>query len=244
MRFVHEFIDRAHAVRDDAELSGLVHDAIRELGFHYYALIHHVDLRRPFPGIVHLQNYPPAWAEHFIHSRAFLEDPVFHASLRTNVGFAWERISDLIRPTRHQREIFEAAGREGIGEGFTMPANIPGERHGSASFATRRGRDLPRRHLPIAELLGAYAFEAARRLRRRTAFAPEPAQLTERQRECLIWAARGKTDAEIATILGVGRPTIKKHFDAARERYDVLRRQQMIVAALFDGQISFLETLH
>jgi hypothetical protein len=33
--------------------------------------------------------------------------------------------------------------------------------------------------------------------------------------------------------------------NAARERYDVVaRRPQLIVAALFDGQISFLETLH
>lgn len=193
--------------------------------------------------MIHLENYPPAWSARFIQNRQFLDDPVLLASLRTNVGFAWDAIPKMIRLTSGQREIFEAAAREGLGTGFTVPANIPGESCGSISFVMPPGRALPERGLLAAELIGAYAFEAARRMR-----CPipetEPPRLTERQRECLIWAARGKTDGEIATILGIGEETVTKHMNAARERYDVVRRQQLIVAALFDGQISFLETLH
>ncbi|MBB5720345.1 DNA-binding CsgD family transcriptional regulator [Stakelama sediminis] len=43
--------------------------------------------------------------------------------------------------------------------------------------------------------------------------------LTRRQRDCLIWAARGKGDWEISRILGVSEETVAKHFRAACERY-------------------------
>lgn len=36
---VHRFVENAAAVRDKAELSGLLDDAAVELGFHYFALV-------------------------------------------------------------------------------------------------------------------------------------------------------------------------------------------------------------
>ena len=237
------FVERARLAASDADLRNLLDAVSRELGFRYFALIHHVDLRRSSPGVIQLENYPPAWSARFIQRRQFLDDPVLHASLRTNVGFGWDAIPKMIRLTPRQRGIFEAAAREGIGTGFTVPAHVPGESCGSISFVVPPGHALPKRGLLAAELIGVYAFEAARRIRRLVP-ETEPPRLTERQRECLIWAARGKTDGEIATILGIGEETVTKHMNAARECYDVVRRQQLIVAALFDGQISFLETLH
>jgi LuxR family transcriptional activator of conjugal transfer of Ti plasmids len=40
--------------------------------------------------------------------------------------------------------------------------------------------------------------------------------LTPRERECLLWAARGKTYAEIAMITGLAFGTVKTHLDGAR----------------------------
>jgi LuxR family quorum-sensing system transcriptional regulator CciR len=65
--------------------------------------------------------------------------------------------------------------------------------------------------------------------------------LTDRQRDCLLWAARGKSDWEISRILGISHETVIQHLKQARERYGVGKRTLLAVHALFDGTISFLD---
>jgi DNA-binding CsgD family transcriptional regulator len=43
-------------------------------------------------------------------------------------------------------------------------------------------------------------------------------RLSNREEQCLLWAARGKTYQEIAAILGVAYGTVKRHLDAARHK--------------------------
>ena len=68
-------------------------------------------------------------------------------------------------------------------------------------------------------------------------------QLTDRQRDCVVWAARGKSDWEIAQILGISHETVIQHLKQARERYGVSKRTMLAVSALFDGTISFIDVL-
>ena len=65
--------------------------------------------------------------------------------------------------------------------------------------------------------------------------------LSPRQRECVLWSARGKTAAETAAILGIGEDTVVQHLRTARERYDVHSRHALILCSLFDGLISFAD---
>jgi len=109
-----------------------------------------------------------------------------------------------------------------------------GPRHTGELFAEQ--------HLPLLQLVGAFAFEAARRMRR-SRVSQGPIQLTERQRECVMWAARGKSDWEIARVLGVSEATVGEHLRHAYERYGVSKRTLVAVHALFDGTIGFLDVL-
>lgn len=40
--------------------------------------------------------------------------------------------------------------------------------------------------------------------------------LTPRERQCLLWAARGKTYTETSIITGIAYGTVKSHLDSAR----------------------------
>lgn len=62
------------------------------------------------------------------------------------------------------------------------------------------------------------------------------AQLTGREKEALTWAARGKTSAEIAQILGLSKRTVDFHFDNARCKLGVATRIQAVMKAAF-GQL-------
>ena len=239
---VEEFVREVRKVGGEEELAQAIGDVAADLGFHYFALTHHVDVRRSSDAI-RLHNYPDGWAEWFDDQSLGPSDPVHRASHLTSVGFAWSSLPEMIPLTARDRAILDAARLRGIGEGFTVPAHVPGEAHGSCSFACAAGEPFHEENLPLLQLVGAFAFEAARRLRRPRPSGP-PVRLTDRQRECVLWAACGKSDWEITQILGISHETVIEHLKHARERYGVGKRTLLAVHALFDGTIGFLEVLH
>jgi DNA-binding CsgD family transcriptional regulator len=65
------------------------------------------------------------------------------------------------------------------------------------------------------------------------------ARLSTRERQCLELAAQGKSDWEIARILGLAERTVHTHVEKAKRRMQVSTRVQAVVHALFQQQISF-----
>lgn len=238
---VEAFVRDVRELKTEGELAEALGEVSGDLGFRHFALTHHVDVRASSAAI-RIHNYPEGWAEWFDEQSLGATDPVHRASNLTSVGFAWSKLPEMIALTAEDRRILELARREGIGDGFTVPAHVPGEAHGSCSFACAVGDRLEGEHLPLLQLVGAFAFEAARRMRRMR-FAGGPVRLTDRQRECVMWAARGKSDWEIAQVLGVSEATVGEHLRHAYERYGVGKRTLVAVHALFDGTIGFLDVL-
>jgi LuxR family quorum-sensing system transcriptional regulator CciR len=238
---VDAFVRDVRELETEEALAGALGAISSDLGFRYFALTHHVDVRRSSAAI-RIHNYPDGWAEWFDEQSLGATDPVHRASNITSVGFAWSKLPEMIALTPKDRHVLDLARGHGIGEGYTVPAHVPGEAHGSCSFATAAGDQFAEQHLALLQLVGAYAFEAARRMRRMR-IAPVPVQLTDRQRECVMWAARGKSDWEIARILGISEETVGEHLRHARERYGVGKRTLVAIHALFDGTIGFLDVL-
>lgn len=56
--------------------------------------------------------------------------------------------------------------------------------------------------------------------------------LTPREAEILLWVAQGKTNPEIATILGIGLTTVKKHLEATFAKLGVENRTSAAAMAL------------
>ena len=231
------FNEKSEACASAAELERLLADAARELGFDYFALLHHGALAGPGRHLVRLDNYPPGWARFLTRRLGGAPDPIHSASSRTNCGFSWEEAPRLVALAGAQRAVLEESRSFGLGEGFTVPANVPGEPLGSCSFATGRGKPLPASRLAFAEVIGAHAFKAARRICRLPALPPP--RLSPRELDCLRLVARGKTDWEIATILGVGLETVRTYVKHARRLYGVASRTQLAIHGLRDAHISF-----
>jgi LuxR family quorum-sensing system transcriptional regulator CciR len=251
---VQRFIDESRRVKTAAALEDLLAGVTREMGFEYYALLHHVDLsgysseldHMEQGNLVALSNYPPGWIENYISRNLVTTDPVVLASHRTSVGFKWEEVPNLIKVTAKHRQHAENALSNGIADGFTVPAHVPGEANGSCNFAMGAGRPLPEENLAMAHMIGAYAFQAARALvlnaKGMSNYTPR-VPLSQRQLECTFLVGRGKTDWEIAKILGISEETVKRHLRDAREHYDVPKRVQLVIRAVFDGQISLSDLL-
>src|SRR2546425_6784035 len=50
--------------------------------------------------------------------------------------------------------------------------------------------------------------------------------LTPRAAEALLWLAQGKTNSDIATILGITESTVKKHVQEIFEKFGVERSEE------------------
>ena len=131
---VDSFVRDVRRLQTEEELGAALGDIAAELGFRYFALTHHVNVRQSGAAI-RIHNYPCGWAEWFDGQALGGADPVHRASNMTSVGFAWSELSEMIALTKQDRRILNLARQQGIGDGFTIPAHVPGEAHGSCSFA-------------------------------------------------------------------------------------------------------------
>jgi LuxR family transcriptional regulator, quorum-sensing system regulator CciR len=240
-RLSDRFAEAAESCTDLPQLGTLLSDVSLELGFHHFALLDHAGLCRTATGYLRIENYPEAWVEELVGCGYAADDPVHLASRRANAGFAWCELGTLIRLDRRHKTILARSRHFGIGNGFTVPANVPGEPSASCSFAVRVGCELPASRLRCAELIGAHALSGARRLRP-LATGVRP-RLSRRELQCLRLLAMGKTDWEIARILGLSIETAHQYVKRARAAYDTVSRTQLVVYGLRDAWISFEDAI-
>ena len=227
------------------EISGAGHEdhlfsalakAADRMGFDHFALA--FERRGGENASILVPNYPEAWARIYIGLDLRSTDPIRRAGERSLTGFEWRNVDHFIPLSRGDRQFLSVARESGVGDGFTVPRHLPGEASGSCSFAVKPRADTPGHMLHVAEIIGAVAIAKAREL---VGAAPLRGRsiLTERQRECVLWSARGKTAGEIADILGISEETVVRHLKMARDRYSVHCRSMLILCALFDGLIGF-----
>jgi LuxR family transcriptional regulator, quorum-sensing system regulator CciR len=242
---VQEFIDSSRQLTDQDQLHGLLQGIREELGFNYFWLVQRVEIRTSVGGadevtsmkVVALSDYPEEWVQAYMNKDMAARDPVLRASHESGVGFSWSEIPNMIALTPDQREVLELGRTVGIADGFTVPARACGLTNGACNFAIGVGRSLPRTNLLLAELIGIHSLNAAHMIVERNHSQTERRTLSPRQLDCIELVGRGKTDWEIARILGISPATVKEHIDDARRKYGVSKRVQVVLRAAFEGQI-------
>jgi DNA-binding CsgD family transcriptional regulator len=236
------FVDCIRAVTSEEELFALLSGCCEAMGVRYFALVHHVDFGLDPSPAIRMHNYPQYWQNWFDENRLGRSDPIHRASQLFCAGFPWSALRSIMRLTPTDESVLAHARIVGIGDGYTVPANVPGEYTGSCSFAMDAGVPFPRELHSAAEMLAGTAFDAARRLANIRRIWPAPElPMTDRQRACLLWSTRGKTDWETSQILGISKGTVIQHLKHARERYGVHKTSELSIRALHDSLIAFSE---
>ena len=238
---VNKFVKTVKTAADLSEVEAVLGQATRAFEFDHFALIQRLSQRNS-TGPIQLTDYPRDWIECMLRNEFFVHDPVLMASERSVAAFAWDELDEIITMTPHHVRFMDAARSQGLGDGFTVPIHVPGEAAGLCSFVVARSRPLPRGALPAMQYVACFAFEAARRLARRPLPGQRP-RLTQRQLECVVLAARGKSNWVVGELLGLSQQTVHKYIEEAKRRYGVSSRTELVVRALFDGELSFRDVL-
>lgn len=242
LRLTSSVVDVLRAIGTKDELTALMEAITRELDFLHYALIHHDDLRTARPDLVDFKNYPAAVSERIIGQKGYRRDPVIRGCIFADSAFLWSDLSRFIRLDRHDRASFEQGAREGLNEGITVPYVRLGDRMGSCTFAGMRRPEQAHRYLGAAQMIGIFAFQAARRLvlGEVLVVAPLP-RLHPRPRDCVILAGRGLSNKRIARALSLTPRTVDGYLTEARRLFKAHDRTELVVSAVLAGEIGLDE---
>lgn len=240
---VQAFAEAAFTVASMPQLHTLMADVSREFGADYFLMIHHANFAAGGGrGLIWVGNYPHEFIKISSQRGKPLDDPILEACEKTLTGFFWSDLESIITLSDKHKRRRAAVERTGLGDGYVVPTHIPGEHLGSCHFATERGKRVPRENSAALQTIASFGFEAARRLVSvRDALIGERTPLTDRQRECLILSARGKSDSVIGQLLGLSPKTVNMYIESAKKRYGVATRAQLIVSALYASEITFLD---
>lgn len=219
----------------DILCEGLARGA-KEMGFDHVALVQHGNLSRLVEHTLIVTNYPAEFVNSYIENNLYMLDPVYEVSELLERPFSWDEIPAFVPLREQQLELFGAARVHGLSYGITVPLHIEGEASASCTFAASCAIATTPDVMAALHVIASFGFSMALHLYRPRKRASGP-KLSRREAQCTTLVALGKTDWEIGQILGLGGGTVKYFISAAKQRYGVYKRTELVARAIMDGQI-------
>ena len=174
-------------------------------------------------------SYPAAWVRRYQEAGHVNTDPVIKRIAASNLPVFWDEVSR--KEKKHI--VFDEARQHGLANGMTVAASDVHGGRAVLSMATDvAAGPAPCDRMALAGqalLTVLHAHEAIQRL---AVQAATPPRLTQREKECLVWAAKGKTSWEIANILAVSERAITFHMVNATKKLNATNRRQAVVRAI------------
>ncbi|MEZ5995626.1 MAG: autoinducer binding domain-containing protein [Hyphomonadaceae bacterium] len=133
---VQEFAQAARALSSFAEIQQFMEETSQRLGFDYFAITHYVS--DPLAAnVVNIGTFPEEWMM-TAQRRGYWKDSPLAAACRGSVApFLWSELPRKMQLTARHCEILNAAQECGIGEAFTIPANVQDGTCGDVTFAMK-----------------------------------------------------------------------------------------------------------
>ena len=212
----------------------------KQMGFEHflYGVRVNVSLTRPYHFI--FSGYPKEWWEHYSASDYMKFDPVVHHCATRVIPVVWDQ---HVFSGKQGVRIRGEAKEFGLANGASYPVHGGHGEVGMLSLTTSRNSRQAKQDIIAsmgkAQLLSCYLHEAIQRIVLSKGPLPlKRINLTEREKECLLWASEGKTGGEIADILKISERTVTFHLQNAGHKMGVSSRQHAISRALSMGLIA------
>lgn len=185
---------------------------------------------------IYYRETPHGWDQVY-SARGFAQTNfVTRAARRSARPFVWSEATPEGRDSpiaKANEEMWGVLRAFGLENGIAVP-NHTSASINVMSLATFQGVELPPdRHKAIV-LSSHYVHDRLREIE-------EPpfkrVQLTPRERDCLAFAAEGKSDWDIGQILGIAQSTVHAHVENAKRKLGVKSRIQAVAKLARAGEL-------
>ncbi len=237
-----DFVETLQAAPALADVGDAFTSAVDRLGFLRVGMLSVVDPLNPGPRGVSIVKNQDDWIAHYSEEGYYRIDPIQQAAQRRATPFTWSEPGFRDGMTSVQLTMMQELDDAMLGDGMFIPLRMPGELPaGCALFLG--DDDISPESYAIGHSMAVFAHAAAcRHLKNTVPAQAAPPKLTARERECLVLAARGKSDWEIGRLLNLSERTIHHAIERAKRRLGVATRVQAVVRAIHLGEISTSET--
>lgn len=239
---ISDFIEESNRTGSPEALLTLMERAVGDVGFNRYAfcaLTRHERYKvtdNPAPAVA--LNYPTSWTD-FYFERSYQEkDPVLLYAPWLDRPFQWDWLGKAFELDRAQATVMHQAGDAGLLNGVGVPLHGP---RGDVCLLTCAASDSeprPKSALSSLAVLAAQFHAVYSALCHTEMDYRDIPVLSERERVCLQWAARGKSSWDVGVLLHISENTVNFHIKKAFKKLDANNRIAAVVNAIRFGLIS------
>jgi DNA-binding CsgD family transcriptional regulator len=232
---LQDYLDRLHQAGNAEQLTQALDFGATSFGAPLFAYLAFPTSIGAKPRLI--TNYPPAWRAHYFARRYENSDPIVHRFQREPNPFNWSP-DDASDP--FEQKFYGEADDFGVSFGYTIPMRFWHGRYAALTFASDM-RNLAARESIRRSSLGLESIATTFHLQVCATFETVhrigDAILTPREVQCLTWASRSKTYAEIGEILEISARTVTAHIDNAKRKLGVRKLHEAILILTIAGKI-------
>lgn len=198
--------------------------------------------------MVVLTNHCMDYVERFVDEGLYFHAPMVRWALENDGACSWRWMQDQLSQgtlSETERRIVEFNHSMGVISGYSVSfQSVSPRAKGAIALTARAGMSQDevdavwKEHGQDLIVMNNVAHLKIISLPNSTARRP----LTARQKEVLEWVGDGKTNQDIAQIMGLTPATVEKHLRLARLALDTDTTAQAVVKATFQNQIFVIQT--
>ncbi|MDH5180926.1 MAG: LuxR family transcriptional regulator [Gammaproteobacteria bacterium] len=238
-----EYIAQLNAAKSYEEIHTVCVDFCNFFGFDFFIYAARIPTSLITPHYIIINGYPDEWRNHYIEQDYITIDPTVSHCFTSTTPIYWEQI---LKTTCKQDgkidQLFAEAGYIGLQNGISFPIHCI---HGETAMFSLAINSLPEKSrghiqhtLAFGHLFASYVHEAITRVPDNGIIARINANLTDREKECLLWTTEGKTSWEVSQILNISERTVVFHINNAVKKLNVTNKQHAVARAISLGQIT------
>ncbi|HEY6733354.1 MAG TPA: LuxR family transcriptional regulator [Roseiarcus sp.] len=183
-------------------------------------------------------TYPKEWLRRYFLKQYFLTDPILRYGMNTSLHqFDW---GDIDEGSPAIKDFFSDAARHKVGSnGISILVRNRRNSYAIVSFTSDMTKEdwQEFKSINLSKLHHASALIDSAAMTGSKLPEISDVNLSLREEQCLIWAARGKTYEEIGEITGLSYYSVRSHLDIARHKLHGANLTNAVAIALAQGVI-------
>jgi|HubBroStandDraft_1064217.scaffolds.fasta_scaffold187078_2 LuxR family quorum-sensing system transcriptional regulator SolR len=205
----------------------------KQMGFDRYVYALKITAPSLIPQEYLLSGYPEGWVNRYVSRGYFKIDPIVRQCEHSTLPVLWDE--HMVAET-DVSEFWEEAHSFGLRAGLSFTVREQPGVTGILSLSRDQSIDLEEPELAAiigrAQVFASVLHYAVARIDLPRLIPQARIPLTARERECIKWAADGKTAWEIGKILGITERTAIFHTNNITRKLGAVNKTQAIVRAL------------
>lgn len=185
-----------------------------------------------------LVNYPEEWMGHYIAHNYIDHDPVYQTALIARKPFTWDEVKNNVDIPKKSKRIMEEARECKLYDGIGLSIHRPfGKIIGMGISGSEQGIEYHKDAISCLYAAANQFFTVYADLTEMERIKEPDISITPREKEVLLWLARGKTKVEISYILYVSESCVKRHCENIYKKLNASNIPMAVTRALRAGLI-------